>query len=189
MSSSETWTLVWWTSLTHAGLDGLPLFQGAQWAVDTTLVCPLTREGEPKPHTATTSGVRLEVARRRKEARYPELAGDGGRARLVVQTAQFLRGLASAESTGRTTVPGRESPRGVDAAVELDPGVCRCPGFCTLPFLTVTFPPEWMVTRRVCMKCWGTPVISSEGVVSLASVCVIFLSAELCPILCRKKKE
>ena len=44
----------------------------------------------------------------RKEARYPELAGDGGRARLVVlagevegrfsaETAQFLRGLASAK--------------------------------------------------------------------------------------------
>ena len=44
-------------------VDGLPLFQGAQLAVDTTLVCPLTREGEAKPHTATTSGVRLEVAK------------------------------------------------------------------------------------------------------------------------------
>ena len=46
-------------------VDGLPLFQGAQLAVDTTLVCPLTREGEAKPRTASTSGVRLEVARRR----------------------------------------------------------------------------------------------------------------------------
>ena len=82
-------------------VHGLHLFQGAQLAVDTTLVCPLTREGQ------ATSGVRLEVARRRKEARYPELVGNGGRARLVVlagevggrfsdETAQFLRGLASA---------------------------------------------------------------------------------------------
>ena len=41
-------------------VDGLPLFQGAQLAVDTTLVCPLTREC---------------VARRRKETRCPELVG------------------------------------------------------------------------------------------------------------------
>ena len=82
-------------------VNGLPLFQG----VDTTLVCPLTREGEAKPHTATTSGVRLEVARRRKEARYPELAGNGGGCMVVLagevggrfsdETAQFLSGLAS----------------------------------------------------------------------------------------------
>ena len=32
-------------------VDGLPLFQGAQVAVDTTLVCPLTRTGEAKPRT------------------------------------------------------------------------------------------------------------------------------------------
>ena len=74
-------------------VGGLPLFQGAQLAVDTTLVCPLTREG---------------VARRRKETRCPELVGDGGRARLVVlagevggrfseETASFLRGLAAAK--------------------------------------------------------------------------------------------
>ena len=89
-------------------VDGLPLFQGAQMAIDTTLVCPLTREGVAQPRTATVNGARLEVARRRKEARYPELAGDRGRARLVVlagevggrfsdETAQFLRALASAK--------------------------------------------------------------------------------------------
>ena len=50
----------------------------------TTLVCLLTREGVTQPRTATVSGARLEVARRRKEARYPELAGDRGGARFVV---------------------------------------------------------------------------------------------------------
>ena len=30
-------------------VDGLPLFSGAQFAVDTTLVCPLTRDGAAKP--------------------------------------------------------------------------------------------------------------------------------------------
>ena len=64
-------------------------------AVDTTLGCPLTREGEAKPRTASTSGLRLEVTRRRKEARYPELVGNGGR--FSDETAQFLRGSASAK--------------------------------------------------------------------------------------------
>ena len=41
-------------------VDGLSLFQGAQLAVDTTLVCLLTREGEAKPRTATP---RVEVLR------------------------------------------------------------------------------------------------------------------------------
>ena len=49
-------------------VDGLPLFQGAQLAVNTTLVCPLTREGAAKPRSAVVSGVCLRVARRRKEA-------------------------------------------------------------------------------------------------------------------------
>ena len=92
-------------------VDGLPLFQGAQLAVDTTLVCPLTSEGAPKPRSAVVSGVCLRAARRRKEMRYPELAGDGGRARLVVlagevggrfsgETASFLLFLAAAKVRG-----------------------------------------------------------------------------------------
>ena len=32
-------------------VDGFPLFQGAQLAVDTSLVCPLTRTGEAGPRT------------------------------------------------------------------------------------------------------------------------------------------
>ena len=92
-------------------VNGLPLFGGAQLVVDTTLVGPLTREGEAKPRAATVSGACLAVARRRKETRYPELVGDQGRARLVVlagevgsrfslETAHFLRCLASAKVRG-----------------------------------------------------------------------------------------
>ena len=54
------------------------------------------------------------VARRRKERTYPELAGDGGRARLVVlaaeggrwsdETADFLSRLAKAKSFSETSV-------------------------------------------------------------------------------------
>ena len=54
-------------------VEGLPLLGGAQLAVDTTLVCPLTREGEARPRAAIVSGACLTVAGRRKEARYPEL--------------------------------------------------------------------------------------------------------------------
>ena len=76
-------------------VDGLPLFQGAQLAVDTTLVCPLTRTGEAKPRTVTESGASLKVARRRKERRYQELVvtEDGPNS----PPAQFLTSLASAK--------------------------------------------------------------------------------------------
>ena len=58
--------------------------------------------------TANTNGKALEMARRRKERTYPELAGEGGRARLVVlgaevggrwstETAEFLSALAWAK--------------------------------------------------------------------------------------------
>ena len=49
-------------------VDGLPLFGGAQLAVDTTLVCALLANGSPRRGALT-------AARRRKEATYPELVG------------------------------------------------------------------------------------------------------------------
>ena len=89
--------------------DGLTLWRGAQSAVDTTMVSPLRRDGSPKPRAANHDGAALEVARRKKETTYPELAGEGGRARLVVlaaevggrwnaETAQFLTVLAGARA-------------------------------------------------------------------------------------------
>ena len=83
-------------------VDGLSLFRGAQLAIDTTLVSPLSQNGTARPRCATVRGAALDPARTRKERRYPELA----RARLVVlageiggrfssETAQFLRCLAS----------------------------------------------------------------------------------------------
>ena len=61
--------------------DGLPLFHGAQLAVDTTM-SPLKRDGSACPRTV--DGAALARARQRKEATYPELAGRFGRSRLVV---------------------------------------------------------------------------------------------------------
>ena len=52
-------------------VDGLPLFHGAQLAVDTTLVSPLRRDGTPHPRCANVDGAALDTARHRKETTYP----------------------------------------------------------------------------------------------------------------------
>ena len=91
--------------------DGLPLWRGAQLAVDTTLVSPIKADGTARRHAARRNGIALEAARRAKERKYPELVGRGGRARLVVvgaevggrfssETSQLLRGLVSAKVRG-----------------------------------------------------------------------------------------
>ena len=64
--------------------DGLPLFGGAQLAVDTTQVSPLHADGSPHRHAADSDGSVLATARRRKERTHPELEGPESRARLVV---------------------------------------------------------------------------------------------------------
>ena len=69
-------------------VDGLPLFHGAQVAVDTTLVSALRRDGTPRPRCVDVDGAALEAARRRKELRYPELSGRQERTRLVVLVAE-----------------------------------------------------------------------------------------------------
>ena len=86
-------------------VDGLPLFEGAQLAVDTTLVCALRSDGRP----TTRAAVKVTRARRRKETTYPELVGRHARARLVVlgvevggrfstETQSFLSQLARAKA-------------------------------------------------------------------------------------------
>ena len=68
--------------------DELSLWHGAQLAIDTTLVSPLHSNGSARRRAADHDGAALEVARRRKEHTYPELVGEGGRARLVVLAAE-----------------------------------------------------------------------------------------------------
>ena len=89
--------------------DGLPLFHGAQLAVDTTVVSVLRRDGTPHPPCVTTDGAALETARRRKETTYPELSGQFGRTKLLVLAAEvagseecrsFLSQLAKAKVRG-----------------------------------------------------------------------------------------
>ena len=64
--------------------DGLPLFGGAQLAIDTTLVCALRRDGNPTSHAAEEDGAALRRARQWKERTYLELVGRRARARLVI---------------------------------------------------------------------------------------------------------
>ena len=90
-------------------VNGLPLFRGAQLAIDTTTVSPVRSDGTARRQCATISGAALDQARRRKERTYPELAQQHGRARLVVlvcevggrwsaESRQFLASLAAAKA-------------------------------------------------------------------------------------------
>ena len=56
---------------------------GEALCCDVTLVSPLRRNGRPQPRAAEHDGAVLAGARRRRETRYPELAGPGPQ-RLVV---------------------------------------------------------------------------------------------------------
>ena len=47
--------------------DGLPLFHGAQLAVDTTMVSTVQADGAPRRQCAERDGAALDQARRTKE--------------------------------------------------------------------------------------------------------------------------
>ena len=55
--------------------DGLPLFGGAQFALDTTLMSALKGDGTTRRGAADVDGVALEAARKRKARTCPELVG------------------------------------------------------------------------------------------------------------------
>ena len=80
---------------------GLPLWHGAQLALDATIVSPVTRAGEPQPGADTRPGAAVHAAARRKRDKLTP----SSRARLVVigvevggrfgsEAASFLRHLA-----------------------------------------------------------------------------------------------
>ena len=77
--------------------DRLPLHGGAQLAIDTTMLSPLHSNGVARRGASVKKGLALEAARKRKEITYPELAGEGGKARLAAFrscTVPVLLGLA-----------------------------------------------------------------------------------------------
>ena len=78
--------------------DGLPLFHGAQLAVDATLVSPIRGDGSARRQCADHDGAALQEARHKKESTYPEVARPrSGRARLVVLGCK-IRGRWSDEA-------------------------------------------------------------------------------------------
>ena len=88
--------------------NGLPLWGGAQLAVDTTLVSPLTRAGEPRRRAGRFAAAALHDARKAKERTYPELLRNS-RCRLVVlgievggrwseEAAAFITNIARAKA-------------------------------------------------------------------------------------------
>ena len=68
---TSTFLLAQWT---NAIAEGLPVFHGAQLAIDATLVSPLRADGEPHRRCPEVDGAALTFARRRKEHTSPELA-------------------------------------------------------------------------------------------------------------------
>ena len=97
---------------------------GQQLAVDTTLVSPLSGQGQPVRRGGQVAGAALAVARRRKEWAYPELVR-AHRCRLVVlavevggrwsdEAASFIRSLARARAL---EAPARLRPSVVSALV------------------------------------------------------------------------
>ena len=104
-------------------VDGLPLFGGAQLAVDSTLVSALHCDGSARRGAGDRDGVALVAARRRKERTYPELVRPGHRARLVViagevagrwseEAASFLRHLAKARSRCEPAILQKRAEQG-----------------------------------------------------------------------------
>ena len=91
--------------------NGLPLFHGAQLAVDTTLVSPVGRDGTARVQAHLIPGAALTAAEQRKRRYvYPELH-TAARCRLVIialeiggrwseEAADFIRRAASARARG-----------------------------------------------------------------------------------------
>ena len=88
--------------------NGLILWGGAKLAIDTTLVPPLTRDGQPRHRAGTYAGAALHTARRSKERTYPEFL-QSRRCRLVVlafetggrwshEATNFIRLLAQSKA-------------------------------------------------------------------------------------------
>ena len=91
--------------------NGLPIWQGAQIAVDATIVSPIRRDGQPRPRADREPGLALNQAVDRKHRTYPEFQ-QARRCRLVVvgvevggrisrPTLTFLRLLARARARQR----------------------------------------------------------------------------------------
>ena len=143
--------------------EGLPLFGGAQLAVDTTLVSAHHCDGIARPRAAHVDGVALTEARRRKERAYPELVGPRSRAELVVlagevgerwsaETTMFLRLLAAAHARWESELLRTSLAH----ALGRHAGVCRSTGFRRIivgtPDVDCSFPMVGAMEIRLCSQ-------------------------------------
>ena len=94
-----------------------PIWGGAQLAVDTTIVSPLTRDGQPRRRAGQYAGTALTEARRRKERTYPELMRSR-RCRLIVLGIE-RGGRWSEEAARFVKLLARESPTSTPPPPEL----------------------------------------------------------------------
>ena len=86
----------------EVAVDGLPLFGGAQLAIDATIVSPLRGDGSARRGASGEDCVALTVARRRKERRYLELvAPEAGR--CCWSLVWRLEGVGRTTGSGLTT--------------------------------------------------------------------------------------
>ena len=110
--------------------DGLPVHGGAQVAIDTTMVSPLHSNGVDRRGASVKKGLALEAARKRKEMTYPELAGEGGRARLAAFrscTVPVLLGLGQDSRPPRGVARSRCAD--MDQSLEQTTELCCSEGF------------------------------------------------------------
>ena len=156
-------------------VDGLLLFGGAQFAVDTTLVSPLHCDGTPTPRAADSDGAALVRARRRKERTYPELVHPRARARLVViagevagrwsdETRRFIGLLARARARNETKLMRRR----VEQAGGSGGGLC-CLALLPEPLQL----PCWACDAVQSRFRWGVSPLSDE-VVRVERACMRF---------------
>ena len=111
--------------------NGLPRWQGAQVAVDTTLVCPVSRDGTARPGAAQAPGsAAQQAALRKRRVVYPELVA-AQRCKLVVlgfevggridaEAIGFIRCLVASRARG---VPARLRKAAVQASVHRRTGM------------------------------------------------------------------
>ena len=111
--------------------NGLPLWN----AVDTTLVSPLTREGQPRRRAGRFAGAALQDARKSKERTYPELLNNK-RCRLVVLAIEvggrWSEEAAAFVATGTRHPPTQRCSRS-HCTLDRHPDTCSHDPLCSQP--------------------------------------------------------
>ena len=98
--------------------NNLPLWNGAQLAIDTTFVSTLRSDGSPIRNAHAFDGLALQRARRRKERTYPELIGSNSRMRLAVLAIE-VAGLFSEEAFDFIMQLARAKARSVPVPLQI----------------------------------------------------------------------